>query len=50
MLNSSKGLADYNSCFEVNVTEIPAGEPYVVGLKHPKQIAQHAINLVQDLL
>ena len=39
-------LADDNSCFTVNAYEIPVGEPYVVGLKHPKQIAQHAINLV----
>ena len=39
-------LADDNTCFTVQASEIPAGEPYVVGLKHPKQIAQHAVNLV----
>ena len=43
-------LSSDNSCFKANVSEIPSGEPYVFGLKHPKELLQHAVNLVQDLL
>ena len=50
LANMDGTLSSENSCFKVNVSEIASGEPYVFGLKHLKELMQHAVNLVQDLL
>lgn len=48
--NTDGTLSSQNSCFKASVSEIPPGEPLVVGLEHPGEIHQDIVILVQDLL